>query len=203
MSHAIEGRCSACFQEKGSAAGCDHCGWRPGDAPGNPLHLPPGTRLDNSYIIGKVLGHGGLGVTYLGWDTNLDTRIAIKEFLPDSVAGRNTENGHVTVHTGHEATFDHALDRFREEAKVLARFQQHPGIVSVYRFFPANGTGYMAMEFVAGRTLRQYLEAHGDKIPWQQALRFLTPIMDTLREVHDTGLLHRDIAPDNIYITHD
>nr|VFJ93027.1 MAG: Formylglycine-generating enzyme, required for sulfatase activity, contains SUMF1/FGE domain [Candidatus Kentron sp. LFY] len=202
MTQRPETRCPACFQDKGNATACDHCGWKPGSPPANPLYLPLGTALGDSYVIGKVLGHGGLGITYLAWDRELDTRIAIKEFLPDTMAGRNTRDAQVTIHTGHEEPFRHALQRFREEARILARFQQHPGIVSVYRFLAANGTGYMAMEFVAGVTLRQYLEAHDNKMPWPEALELLGPVMDTLDRIHDQGLLHRDIAPDNIYITH-
>nr|VFJ94213.1 MAG: Serine/threonine protein kinase [Candidatus Kentron sp. LFY] len=203
MTQRPETRCPACFQDKGNATACDHCGWKPGSPPANPLYLPLGTPLGDSYVIGKVLGHGGLGITYLAWDRELDTRIAIKEFLPDTMAGRNTRDAQVTIHTGHEEPFRHALQRFREEARILARFQQHPGIVSVYRFLAANGTGYMAMEFVAGVTLRQYLETHDNRIPWPEALGLLGPVMDTLDRIHDQGLLHRDIAPDNIYITHD
>nr|VFJ48179.1 MAG: Serine/threonine protein kinase [Candidatus Kentron sp. FM]VFJ48217.1 MAG: Serine/threonine protein kinase [Candidatus Kentron sp. FM]VFK07531.1 MAG: Serine/threonine protein kinase [Candidatus Kentron sp. FM] len=196
-------RCPACFRAKGQGAVCDHCGWRPGASVANPLYLAPGTPLGDSYIIGRVLGHGGLGITYLAWDLELETRIAIKEFLPDTMAGRNLQDGQVTIHTGHEEPFRRALERFRDEARILARFQQHPGIVSVYRFLAANGTGYMVMEFVAGRTLRQYLEERGGRIPWREALDLLTPAMDTLARIHDAGLLHRDIAPDNLYITHD
>ncbi|VFM94970.1 MAG: WD40 repeat [Candidatus Kentron sp. G] len=195
-------RCPACFRAKGQGAVCDHCGWRPGAPVANPLYLAPGTPLGDSYIIGRVLGHGGLGITYLAWDIELETRIAIKEFLPDTMAGRNARDGQVTIHTGHEEPFRRALDHFRDEARILARFQQHPGIVSVYRFLAANGTGYMVMEFVAGRTLRQHLEERGGRIPWREALDLLTPAMDTLAEIHKAGLLHRDIAPDNLYITH-
>nr|VFJ57168.1 MAG: Formylglycine-generating enzyme, required for sulfatase activity, contains SUMF1/FGE domain [Candidatus Kentron sp. FW] len=198
----LHGRCPACFREKGEATTCPHCGWVPGSY-GNPLYLPPGSELGDSYIIGKVLGHGGLGITYLAWDKHLDTRIAIKEFLPETIAGRDTRNSQVNIRPGQEQSFGEILARFQKEAKVLAKFQHHPGIVSVYRFFPANGTGYMAMEFVEGVTLKQYLAARDGRIAWRQALALLTPIMDTLREIHGVGLLHRDIAPDNIYITHD
>ena len=193
-------RCPACFLEKGHAAACDHCGWRPGSAPENPLYLAPGTVLGENYRIGRVLGHGGLGVTYLAWDNQLATRAAIKEFLPENMAGRHPGTGALTVHTGQEQNFRHALDRFLKEARILARFDQHPGIVSVKQFFQANATGYMVMEFIAGQTLRQYLAAHGDRLPWRQAWTLLAPVMDTLGEIHKADLLHRDIAPDNIYL---
>nr|VFJ45192.1 MAG: TolA protein [Candidatus Kentron sp. DK] len=203
MTSLPQGRCPNCFQDKTHLPACDHCGWKPGAPPANPLFLPPGTPLGESYVIGRVLGHGGLGVTYLAWDSALKTRVAIKEFLPDAMAGRNPGSGQVTIYTGHEEAFGHALARFGQEGRILARFQQHPGIVSVYRAFTANGTGYLLMEFVAGTTLRQYLEDHGGRIPWRRALQLLAPAMDTLAKVHEAGLLHRDIAPDNLYLTHD
>nr|VFJ55987.1 MAG: PEGA domain-containing protein [Candidatus Kentron sp. FM]VFJ56404.1 MAG: PEGA domain-containing protein [Candidatus Kentron sp. FM]VFK10821.1 MAG: PEGA domain-containing protein [Candidatus Kentron sp. FM] len=195
--------CPACFLEKGDATACDHCGWRPGGVPDNPLYLPLGTVLEGGYVIGRVLGHGGLGITYLARDRRLEIRVAIKEFLPDNIAGRNSQNSQVTVHTGQQIPFRHALDRFLAEARILARFDRHPGIVSVRHLFEANGTGYMVMEFVAGQTLRQYLETHGGRLPWRQAWALLGPLMDTLGQIHQTGLLHRDIAPDNIYLTQD
>nr|VFJ92134.1 MAG: WD40 repeat [Candidatus Kentron sp. H] len=204
-------RCPACFRQSAAhgtnaAPGTDacHCGWRADQAPvGNSRFLPLGTPLGESYVIGRVLGHGGLGVTYLAWDSGLDTRLAIKEFLPEGLAGRDPGTGHVLAHTGQEPLFQHALDRFREEAKTLARFQQYPGIVSVYRFLSANGTGYMAMEFVDGKTLGDHLAECGGRLDWRGAWALLTPVMDTLRQVHGAGLLHRDIAPDNLYLTFD
>nr|VFK15358.1 MAG: Serine/threonine protein kinase [Candidatus Kentron sp. LPFa] len=207
MTRPSPNHCPACFRENANANAnanaCGYCGWKKGKASDSPLYLPLGTSLGDSYVIGRVLGHGGLGVTYLAWDNQLDTRIAIKEFLPDSIAGRNVASSEITIHTEHEQTFHHALDRFRLEARILARFQQHPGIVSVYRYLSANATGYIVMEFVAGRTLREYLETRGGSIPWQEAFALLGPVIDTLRQVHQAGLLHRDISPENIYLTHD
>jgi serine/threonine protein kinase len=100
--------------------------------------------------------------------------------------------------------FAYGLDRFLDEARALARFDQHPGIVTVKSFFRAHGTGYCVMDYVEGLTLRQYLERQpGGRIPVEQAWRLLQPVMDALRAVHKEGLLHRDLAPDNIYITRD
>jgi serine/threonine protein kinase len=93
--------------------------------------------------------------------------------------------------------------RIPEEARALARFEDSPCIVSVKDFFRANGTAYFVMNFVEGITFKEYLKNHGEKIDYDKALRILMPVMDALREVHQTGLLHRDISPDNIYITND
>nr|VFJ43105.1 MAG: Formylglycine-generating enzyme, required for sulfatase activity, contains SUMF1/FGE domain [Candidatus Kentron sp. FM]VFJ43927.1 MAG: Formylglycine-generating enzyme, required for sulfatase activity, contains SUMF1/FGE domain [Candidatus Kentron sp. FM]VFK07347.1 MAG: Formylglycine-generating enzyme, required for sulfatase activity, contains SUMF1/FGE domain [Candidatus Kentron sp. FM] len=196
-------RCPNCFEENQGDPTCPHCGWTVGDRPDSPLYLAPGTPLGDDYVIGRVLGHGGFGITYLGWDSALDTRVAIKEFLPDRLASRGPQPPQVDVYPKQKKLFDDGLARFQEEARILAGFQHYPGIVTVFKFLSANGTGYMVMAFVEGITLGQYLKSKGDKIPWQQALAILTPVMDALRETHGAGLLHRDICPDNIYITHD
>ncbi|VFN04191.1 MAG: Serine/threonine protein kinase [Candidatus Kentron sp. G] len=203
MTDTLTDRCPNCFEENQGDSTCPHCGWTVGDQPDSPLYLAPGTPLGDDYVIGRVLGHGGFGITYLGWDRSLDIRVAIKEFLPDRLASRGPQHPQVDVYSKQKDLFDDGLARFQKEARTLAGFQHYPGIVTVFKFLSANGTGYMVMEFVEGITLGQYLKSKGNKISWQQALPILTPVMDALREAHGAGLLHRDICPDNIYITHD
>jgi serine/threonine protein kinase len=161
--------------------------------------------LDGRYRIGRVLGHGGFGITYLAWDANLYLRLAIKEYFPRDSAGRGADGVSLAVYSGPAAEqFAYGLDRFIEEARALARFDQHPGIVTVKNFFRAHGTGYCVMDFVEGITLRQYLDQQpGGKISVDAALKLLMPVADALRAVHKEGLLHRDIAPDNIYLSRD
>ena len=192
--------CPHCF-EPDPGHPCRHCGWQRGldnQSPG----LPLGTRLHGTYRIGRVLGHGGFGITYLAWDENLELKLAIKEYLPLHLAGRDGDRATVSVRPGEaREQFDHGLTGFLNEARALARFDQHPGIVGVKGFFRAHGTGYMVMEYVPGITLETYLERRGGRIPFADALALLMPVMDALRTVHQVDLLHRDIAPDNIYIT--
>ncbi|WP_295403443.1 serine/threonine-protein kinase, partial [uncultured Thiocystis sp.] len=194
-------RCPHCFAAT-TATPCPVCGWQPGiDNP--PPALALGTFLDGRYRLGRVLGHGGFGITYLAWDENLQLRLAIKEYLPRDSASRAPDGVSLAVYSGPAAEqFAYGLDRFLEEARALARFDQHPGIVTVKSFFRAHGTGYSVMDYVEGLTLKQYLEQQpGGRLPFEPALRLLLPIMDALRAVHQEGLLHRDIAPDNIYVS--
>ncbi len=195
--------CPNCFGDL-SATPCPHCGWQPGsDNP--PPALALGTLLDGRYRIGRVLGHGGFGITYLARDENLQLRLAIKEYLPRDCATRAPDGVSLAIYSGQAGEqFAYGLDRFLDEARALARFDQHPGVVTVKSFFRAHGTGYCVMDYVEGLTLKQYLERQpGGRIPVEQAWRLLQPVMDALRAVHKEGLLHRDLAPDNIYITRD
>ena len=203
MSTPDTARCPNCFGAS-RIAPCPHCGWQPGqDNP--PPALPLGRVLDGRYRIGRVLGHGGFGITYLAWDDNLHLRLAIKEYFPRDSAGRGPDGISLAVYSGPAGEqFAYGLDRFLEEARTLAHFDQHPGIVTVKNFFRANGTGYCVMDYVEGVTLRQYLEQQpGGRIGVADALKLLMPVMDALRAVHKAGLLHRDLAPDNIYLTAD
>jgi serine/threonine protein kinase len=201
MDTAHPSACPHCFGDL-SATPCPHCGWQPNvDNP--PPALALGTLLDGRYRIGRVLGHGGFGITYLARDENLHLRLAIKEYLPRDCATRAPDGVSLAIYSGQAGEqFAYGLDRFLEEARALARFDQHPGIVTVKSFFRAHGTGYCVMDYVDGMTLKQYLERQpGGRIPVEQAWRLLAPVMDALRAVHKEGLLHRDLAPDNIYIT--
>ncbi len=203
MSGPDTARCPHCF-EATNANPCPYCGWQLGqDNP--PPALALGRVLDGRYRVGRVLGHGGFGITYLAWDDNLQLRLAIKEYLPRDCVSRAPDGVSLAVYSGQAGEqFAYGLDRFLEEARTLAHFDQHPGIVTVKNFFRAHGTGYCVMDYVAGITLRQYLDQQpGGRISVEAALRLLTPVMDALRAVHKEGLLHRDLAPDNIYLTQD
>ena len=167
---------------------------------GDVLH--PGCTVGGKYKVGRLLGRGGFGATYLAWDINLRVRVAVKEFLPRQLVSRVSGGTQVYAVTGTLDAFNIALEKFLEEARHLAQFRDHPGIISVLDFFPENGTGYMVMEYLDGTTLEQYLTAKGGlEIP--VVLQLLVPIADALRACHVAGLIHRDISPDNIFLTRD
>ncbi|MCC6364395.1 MAG: protein kinase [Bryobacterales bacterium] len=194
--------CMGCMEPRGAGDTCAHCGYREGTEPDSPLHLRPRTELHGQYLIGKVLGHGGFGVTYLGWDLNLARKIAIKEYLPSGVAVRTGANSEVIPFSGDSRKdFEYGLERYLDEARTVARFQTHPSVVSVLNFFRANGTAYLVMEYLEGTTFERYLDSHGGKTAVDTVLTIMVPVLEALGSVHQQGILHRDISPDNIYIT--
>lgn len=152
------------------------------------------------YRLESVLGAGGFGITYLAFDTNLEKKVAIKEYLPSSVAVRSGTTV-LPTSAGQEQDYRWGLDRFIQESRTLARFT-HPHIVRVNRFFEANGTGYMVMDYEDGESLKAYLERN--PFPAEGALKALmAPLLDGLEKVHALGFLHRDIKPDNIFVRKD
>lgn len=192
--------CFGCFQEKELGGYCPHCGF--GENEEQPyLALPLGTLLNGRYMLGKVLGVGGFGITYLGYDLTLDIKVAIKEYMPSSIATRNSDRYNVTLTGRTEDDYRQGMENFLEEAKILAKLQNTPNIVSVQNYFKENNTAYFVMEYIDGMSLKDYLADQGGKFPYVQALAILEPIMEALVQVHALNLLHRDISPDNIYIT--
>ena len=167
--------------------------------------LLPETVLNGKYVIGKVIGEGGFGITYLGLDLNLQIKIAIKEYFPIDFATRNTSlncgNAIHIIGGETEKYYIKGLNDFASEANRLSRFSELPGIVSVMNFFYENNTAYIVMDYIDGITLKDFLERGSGKIQWKKALKIMRPIISSLKEVHKAGIIHRDISPDNIMVT--
>lgn len=192
-------RCYGCMNIKTSHPVCEHCGYDENQK-NAPHQLPAGTVLKDHYLIGKVLGQGGFGITYLGWDMNLDTPVAIKEYFPKGYVNRDCTYAYDVTSMGgsHYDFFMNSKERFLREAQVLAKFTDIPEIVRVLNFFEANGTAYIIMEYVRGIDLRQHTRNQGGKLSVEETFSILRPIMAALSIVHQEGLVHRDISPDNI-----
>lgn len=160
--------------------------------------LPAGTRLRN-YELVSVLGHGGFGITYYARDTTLGREVAVKEYLPTSLALREDGSMVVPRSTQLAEDFTWGRDRFLEEARTLATLEGVPSIVRVYDFLEANGTAYMVMGLARGDTLDQRLKSVGKLAP-TAVESLLGRLLDGLEEVHKAGFLHRDVKPANIIL---
>ena len=165
--------------------------------PSEPHALPSGHVL-REYRIERVLGAGGFGITYLARDVRIGKRYAVKEYLPRDFASRASGAAVEPLSASGRGDFDWGMERFLGEARALAQFA-HPSLVGVVRYFRANGTAYIVMEYVEGELLSDHLAREAPLS--EPALRgILEPLMDGLSEVHAAGYLHRDIKPENIVL---
>ncbi|HMX17447.1 MAG TPA: protein kinase [Rhodocyclaceae bacterium] len=172
----------------------------PGGGPRVAHALKPGAGI-LEYQIQATLGGGGFGITYLARDANLDLSVAIKEYLPADLATRVPDGSVQSLGDATDDQFRWGLERFLDEARALAAFR-HPNIVRVLRYFPANGTAYIVMEYESGESLKRWMP-HRGPLDRMELLRIVNPLLDGLEMIHKGGFLHRDIKPDNIYIRAD
>lgn len=172
--------------------------------------LPENTILNGRYLIVRVLGEGGFGITYLARDLVVEQTVAIKEYFPMGLVSRSVEgtgSEEVSVPGGEQREYyQNGLKRFLEEAQNLQKFCECPGIVNARDFFTANGTAYLVMDYIDGQSLKQYMKWYMQNSPghvpmdYHTAIAFLEPVMKSLAQMHQAGVIHRDISPDNILV---
>lgn len=165
--------------------------------------LEPGTILNGKFLIGNILGMGSFGITYIGFDMLLEYRVAIKEFFPSEMVERTEEGDLIVMGDTTEEEFQSELKAFLRESRTLAQFAKYPGIVSIKELFYANNTGYMVMEFLEGGTLRRFIDTNGGHLSPEKALSLMEPVISSMEEIHKSGLIHRDISPENIMLDSD
>ena len=167
-----------------------------------PLALPEGTILAGQYTIEKVLGQGGFGITYRANDYKTDQKVAVKEFFPDTLAYREATT--VISYPGERSeNYEYGKESFLQEAQTLAAFIGNENIVRIHSYFEENGTAYFVMDYIEGKSFDEYIKEKGGKTSVEEAKAILVPVMDALNVVHSKGIVHRDVTPDNIYITSD
>ncbi|MCI8447694.1 MAG: PASTA domain-containing protein [Eubacterium sp.] len=195
-------RCMGCMAQMADDERiCRYCGYQKGTDVKEAYYLLPGTVLKKKYLIGRVLGYGGFGVTYIGWDHVLQRRVAVKEYLPSDFATRSYGSMRVTVFSGEAAQqFQAGLESFLFEARRLAKFNSVQETVDIYDCFEENGSGYIVMEYLDGVTVKEVLRKR-KRISVDQARAIALAVLRGLTAVHKEGIIHRDIAPDNIFLT--
>ena len=191
-------RCMHLLDEKGHCAKCefDASSYKQPN-----MALPLGTCLNERYFLGKVLGEGGFGITYVAWDIVLMVPVAVKEYFPSGIATREKEGpqtGTLQIYEGKsELEFEKGKEDFLKEARSLSRFMKLPSIVSVRDFFQENRTAYIVMDYVEGTRVRNYIRKNGE-MSGEQVLALMEPVIHSLCDIHKTGLIHRDISIDNL-----
>lgn len=195
-------RCLNCMKEYTDIYDvCPYCGYVKGTQPQEVYYLQPGTILAGRYEIGTTVGSGGFGIVYRAWDKNLDKMVAIKEYYPMSLVSRAPGTKPVFIYAKkREEEFHTGLERFLEEARNVARFSTHPNIVNVFNFFEENNTAYCVMEYLEGITFKEYIKKQGGMVSEETAVRIMMAVLDALSDIHKAGIIHRDIAPDNVMI---
>ena len=195
----MERRCPYCMSPVQPGSPCPACGrnWERYQPASH--HLPPGSLLQDRYQLGRALGEGGFGITYLGWDTVLKRKVAVKEYFPTFLVSREVSlTLDVTCHTsGNQPTYEKGREQFLREAKTMAKLDSIPEIVQVLDHFPEHNTAYIVMEFLEGRTLKEVVAQTGP-IPTQTMLALLEPVLRAMEAMHHAGVIHRDISPDNL-----
>lgn len=200
-------RCVGCMKPLTAEGRCAYCGLQQDKYRPIPRCLRPGMCLRDRYVLGRVLGEGSFGISYIAWDCLLDTVVAIKEYFPASLVSRHIseedEDTNVYIYEKRESQkYQESLKKYLGEAKSLSAYYDLDGIVSVRDFFYANNTAYIVMGYVDGISVKEYVEKNGP-IEGEKFLRMLEPVIKSLAKVHQTGVLHRDISPDNMLLTRD
>ncbi len=197
-------RCLNCLHLKKANEICEHCGFQEEQYQPGASSLAPGTCLAGRYFLGRVLGAGGFGITYVAWDVILEIPVAVKEYYPEGLVGRDTLHyGHTSVQIhegGAKEEFQNGLRSFLREARTMSRFLNMRGIVSVRDFFQENDTAYIVMEYIDGVSMKQHIRRHG-KMAGDEVLRLMEPVLISLYQMHGVGLIHRDISADNLMLT--
>ena len=195
----MERYCPYCMNILTSPGSCPSCGQDPAGYVPAGHHFPPGTLLHHRYLLGRVLGEGGFGITYLGRDVNLDRRVAVKEYFPTTFVKRQVSlTLDVTCYTeSGRQCYEKGREKFLQEARTLAKLEDIPQIVRVLDYFQANNTAYIVMEFLEGETLKDLTARTGPLSP-ETLLPMMGPVLRAMAAMHREGIIHRDISPDNL-----
>lgn len=196
-------RCTNCFNPLGKGEICPNCGHSINNEKKYMGVLPPFTTLNNRYTIGRVLGKGGFGITYIAKDNYSGTIYAIKEYMPSEYSSRNNATYNVMPFEDSKAqyVFNHGKEKFIEEAKTLIKMQNDPIVVDIIDFFHQYNTAYLVMEFLDGVDLRKKAKENGGTLDPDFAKDVFVTVASSLMEIHRKNILHRDLSPENIIVT--
>lgn len=196
--------CPVCFQEAMEHGECRNCGYHAEESSAAKDYLAPFTILKEKYLLGKSLGQGGFGITYLAENMQSGLRCCIKEYFPSGLLqGRTPDGALILADEENRPEYEEGKQQFIEEACALQELRENISVVDIRDFFEENGTAYFAMELIEGCNLRVFRKNHNPKQTLKMALQMLFLLGSSLAEVHRFGMIHGDISPENILITQD
>lgn len=193
--------CPNCFCPVNTGI-CSNCGYDQNNAKKYDAVLPPQHILNARYLVGRVLGKGGFGVTYLAKDLLENKLVAIKECMPDNYSYR-ADGFYVYQKDNNTAAFNQCKQNFRDEISALFDLRYNQFVVNVSDFFSENNTEYFVMEYIDGVSLKVLTHSQGGKTSFENAVLILFTVGSALMEVHKQGIIHRDLSPENIMIARD
>ena len=196
--------CPNCFAMLGGSSACPECGYNYNEDKKQPKGvLAPFTLLGDRYIVGRVLGKGGFGVTYIAKDIEDNTLHAVKEYMPAEFSHRDEDEKTILALEDRKAryVFEHGREKFVQEAKTLYALKNNPAVVNITDYFSENNTAYLVMEYLDGTDLRRMSKKNGGKISPDLAKKVLVTIAVAMQDIHKKSILHRDLSPENIYYT--
>lgn len=189
-----------CMEPLESGGVCPLCGYSP-DASSLSSYLQPGISLNDRYVIGKLLSYNGEGATYIGFDTVTSSKVTIKEYMPDTLCSRDKDSSIISVRQNCVAQYKAFMSEFVELNKMLAKMRTLSHINPPIDMFGDNNTGYVVFRYIEGENLAKYLKDHAGELTWEEVKKLFPPIFTTLSLVHNAGLVHRGISPENIIVT--
>ncbi len=196
----IQNLCMGCMNELEEDGTCSYCNYN-ADSPYLQSYLPPKTMLDNRYIVGKVLSYNGEGASYIGYDTVTSSKVVIHEYMPDTLCSRTKQSPKVTVKTDSLNKYKTYMSEYAELNKSLSRMRTLTHLVPAIDMFAENNTMYAISKYVEGISLKKFLQGNGDRLSWEQIKKIFPPIFTTLSLIHNSGIIHGGICPDNILVT--
>ena len=187
------------MEPKDSEGVCPLCGYSP-DVPSLPEYLSPGTFLNDRYIVGKLLRFNGEGADYIGFDTVTSSKVTIREYMPDTLCSRAKDSSVIAVKQNCVAQYKAFMSEFVELNKMLAKMRTLGHINPAIDMFGDNNTGYVVFRYIEGINLAKYLKEHAGELTWDEVKKMFPPIFTTLSLIHNAGLVHRGISPENIIV---
>lgn len=193
--------CPNCFSELSDPVYCRYCGYKFAERTDNNAVLSPMTILQEKYIIGRTLGVGGFGITYLAYDLSVGQKVAIKEYMPSDLAVIDEAGNVIANGLENEHIFEHCKEGFINEARILYQLRNDKTIVKVKDYFEEKQTAFLVMEYLDGCTMKEKMRRDNGRITVVEATVMLLSVGSALMSVHEKGVLHRDVSPENIFWT--